>query len=129
MTEQWRVIPGHEKYQVSDHGRVKSFQPTSGSNGGRRKGSQDRILKPWVSGGYQMVDLGRHNHRLVHRLVLEAFVGPCPPGLECRHGDGNKANCDLSNLSWDTRSVNAIDRTTHNQDRWRHRFHRGGGTA
>lgn len=42
----------------------------------------------------------------MHRLVLEAFAGPCPEGLECCHNDGNPANNRLENLRWDTRQAN-----------------------
>jgi hypothetical protein len=36
----------------------------------------------------------------VHRLVLEAFEGPCPEGTECRHRDGNHENNCRTNLEW-----------------------------
>jgi hypothetical protein len=69
--------------------------------------------------GYMQVGLTnkqqRHFH--VHRLVLLAFVGPAPEGMECCHNDGNKANNALSNLRWDTRSANMKDRTRHGQAR------------
>jgi hypothetical protein len=43
----------------------------------------------------------------VHRLVLEAFVGPCPPDMECLHGDDVPDNNVLTNLRWGTKSENA----------------------
>jgi len=47
----------------------------------------------------------------VHTLVLEAFVGPCPPGEEALHADDNPANNRWpENLSWGTRSKNLADR-------------------
>jgi HNH endonuclease len=45
----------------------------------------------------------------MHRLILETFVGPCPPGLVCCHADGNPANNRLSNLRWDTPAANVAD--------------------
>ncbi len=51
--------------------------------------------------------------RTVHRLVLEAFVGPCPPGMQCRHLDGNPANNRLENLAWGTHAENAADKIRH----------------
>lgn len=42
----------------------------------------------------------------VHRIVLEAFVGPCPAGMECSHKDGNPANNRLENLEWATFKAN-----------------------
>jgi hypothetical protein len=49
----------------------------------------------------------------VHRLVLEAFVGPCPEGLETRHLDGNPSNNRLENLVWDTHANNMADGIRH----------------
>lgn len=45
----------------------------------------------------------------VHHLVLETFVGPCPPGMEGCHRDCNPANNALSNLRWDTPKGNMAD--------------------
>jgi HNH endonuclease len=45
----------------------------------------------------------------VHRLVLSAFVGPCPPGTECCHWDDDKANNNVWNLRWASRSANIKD--------------------
>lgn len=50
--------------------------------------------------GYQVVDVGKFS--LVHRLVLWAFVGPCPEGQQCRHLDGKPGNNRLENLCWGT---------------------------
>src|SRR5699024_6464865 len=46
----------------------------------------------------------------VHRLVLEAFVGPCPDGMEACHWDDDKTNNHVSNLRWATQSDNMHDR-------------------
>jgi hypothetical protein len=50
----------------------------------------------------------------VHSLVLEAFVGPRPDGMQCRHfPDRNPTNNRVSNLSWGTPLENANDRRVH----------------
>lgn len=54
--------------------------------------------------------------RIAH-LILNAFVGPCPNGMECCHYDDNKVNNRLSNLRWDTHSNNLKDRCR-NRGRW-----------
>lgn len=50
---------------------------------------------------------------MVHRLMLEAFVGPCPPGMECRHLNGVADDNRLENLCWGTHLENEMDRRRH----------------
>ena len=64
----------------------------------------ERYVKVWLTIN------GRRRNMYVHKLVLEAFVGPRPKGKECRHIDGDKPNCNLSNLKWGTRKENMADR-------------------
>ena len=102
--EHWKPIASYEDcYEVSDHGRVKSL----------RRGI---ILSPILNGGYFFVSLcvdGIVKINYIHKLVLEAFVEPRPPGTECCHGDGVKTNNKLENLRWGTRSENQMDRVKH----------------
>lgn len=59
--------------------------------------------------------LGKRQHkRFVHGMVLEAFVGPRPHDLQCRHLDGDSLNNELSNLRWGTALENI------GEDRRRH---------
>jgi hypothetical protein len=63
-----------------------------------------------------MVPLCRGSNRTmtqVHRLVLEAFRGPCPPGMEACHGNGDRGDPRLSNLRWDTHRANMADQCAH----------------
>lgn len=46
-------------------------------------------------------------------MVLDAFVGPRPPGLVCCHWDGIPANNHLENLRWDTYKSNCDDMLRH----------------
>ena len=65
--------------------------------------------------GHLIVSLynGQTHIHSVHRLVLETYIGPCPPDMECRHLDGNPANNKLNNLKWGTRSENSYDAIRH----------------
>jgi hypothetical protein len=54
---------------------------------------------------------GRSYSRKVYRLVLEAFVGPCPTGMEACHHDDDPTNNRLRNLRWDTHKNNCSDRS------------------
>lgn len=60
---------------------------------------------------------GRPVKRGVHRILLEAFVGPCPKGMESCHGDGNRANNALSNLRYGTKLENGRDKVLHGTSR------------
>jgi hypothetical protein len=70
--------------------------------------------------GYRNVSLrreGKSYNRYVHRLVLEAFVGPCPKGMQSRHfPDKDTSNNALTNLQWGTPKQNQDDRITHGTD-------------
>lgn len=73
--------------------------------------------------GYAQISVyadGRRTKYLVHRLVLTAFVGPCPDGMEGCHNDGDQANNSLANLRWDTPDANGADRVNHWQRDGRH---------
>ena len=49
----------------------------------------------------------------MHRLVLLAFVGKCPPGKQALHRDGDPSNNRLTNLYWGTPLENAADCVRH----------------
>lgn len=45
---------------------------------------------------------------LVHRLVADAFLGPCPVGHEVNHQNLDKADNRAANLEYVTRSENML---------------------
>lgn len=53
------------------------------------------------------------NSVLAHRLVLEAFRGKCPEGMECLHGNGVRNDNRICNLRWGTRAENVADALRH----------------
>lgn len=115
--ELWRWVVGHEgNYQVSSFGRVRSVARLKTFKDGRRPyWIHDRILKQGV-GNYLFVGLRKGNEcprYNVHVLVLGAFVGPPPIGMECRHLDGNWQNNRLDNLCWGTAAENSKDKVRH----------------
>jgi hypothetical protein len=106
----YKEIKDHSGYRVGDDGSVWSRLNVGGTSAARpRIGNEWRRLKPVVSGVfYPQVRIGGRTRR-IHRLVLEAFVGLRPKGLEACHNDGNPNNNTLSNLRWDTRQSNSDD--------------------
>lgn len=118
--EQWLDVVGFEKsYEVSNLGRVRSkdrsWMQRSRLGNMYEHCVKGRVLRPGPSNyGHLSVVLGRGNTRMVHTLVLEAFVGPRPsPKHDARHLDGNPKDNRLSNLSWGTRSENIRDAVRH----------------
>lgn len=116
--ELWKPVVGFEgMYEVSSLGRVRSLDRVLVSEGARRgyprKVKGRLLMLQRHSGGYVQVSLGESGVRLVHALVLEAFVGPCPVGMESCHDDGDKTNNFLFNLRYDTHSANCEDRRRH----------------
>lgn len=115
--ETWKDIPGYEGYyQVSDRGRVQSLPRTVTRDGRPYRRLPGRALRPQSqNSGHLHVSLCKGGRKLcrVHRLVLEAFVGPCPPGGECLHRNGNPADNRLENLRWGTHRENQDDMARH----------------
>lgn len=117
QNETWKPIPGYEnEYEVSDHGRVRSLDRTITTKRGIRKRRKGQMLGYTLnSTGYPRAWVGEKK-RLVHHLVLEAFVGPRPPNHVSRHLDGNPLNPRLDNLAWGTQSENMLDKQRHGTD-------------
>lgn len=127
MTEIWKKIAGYEDfYEVSDQGRVKRLPRTVIRKAGGQTIVQrlnEKLMTAVLSNdsnqGRYRVTLskdGTVKAHLIHLLVLKAFVGPCPgPWSQWNgcHNDGNPANNAKSNLRWDTRIGNELDKVSH----------------
>jgi hypothetical protein len=90
MRERWKqiriwYIPF--PYNISNYGRIEN----------RRTFNLVKLQNN--SNGYLKVTLCGHQF-LVHRLVLDAFIGSCPEGCEVNHIDSDKKNNVVSNLEW-----------------------------
>jgi hypothetical protein len=125
--ERWRPIPGWAGYyEVSDHGRVRSVDRVITYRGAtvpvRYKG-RIRSLKRDYKGylGVRLCAGPDRSYQFVHKLVLFAFVGPCPPGFQCCHNNGIPDDNRLENLRWDSPSENMRDVIRHGRDPQRNR--------
>ena len=99
-TIEWRDIPGWPRCRVSSSGTVR--------------GPSGRALKSQTAdSGHLYVWPIRGKKLFVHRAVLLAFVGPCPPGKESRHLDGIPSHNHLGNLLWGTRQEQRADERRH----------------
>lgn len=123
--ERWLPVPGWPDFDISHWGRIRSHL-LRGDHGWclrqQAAGVMPRVLRPGVTrSGHLRVRLvrwidGTPERRMfgVHNLVLMAFRGPCPEGMEgCHSPDPDPANCRLENLRWDTRSENMRDVVRH----------------
>lgn len=125
MDEVWKPVVGYEdKYEVSNLGRVRSLDRLVGGKSRGRRLMRGRVIKQQRGkNGYMYCALGATKKALVHRLVLEAFIGPSPDGTECCHNDNDRTNNAVDNLRWDTRYNNCQDTRaagTHWQSRKTH---------
>lgn len=117
VDESWRPVVGFEGlYEVSDCGRIRSLDRTVNRNGvlclirGTLRASRlDAEGRPKL----ELYRDGTVTTARVHRLVLNAFVGARPDGMEGCHNDGDPTNNHLSNLRWDTQSENQRDSVRH----------------
>jgi hypothetical protein len=109
-TVTYKPIPDFPGYRVGSDGSVWSCWKRGGFGCVYiPTGHWRRLVTPPDKLGYPRVKLRGRRRRKIHRLVLEAFVGPCPDGMHCCHADDDKANNALTNLRWDTQKANMAD--------------------
>lgn len=122
---EYRDIPGYHGYRAGSDGTIWSQwgRVSLGYGGGSRTVLRDDwhclTLNSYQQGGYRVVGLrveGRMILRAIHTLVLLAFAGPCPEGMECCHNNGDCTDNRAENLRWDTRAENYADRRKHGND-------------
>lgn len=99
MEVQYRMVAGYPDYRVGDDGSVWSKR--------RKPEGHWHKMKPVKTGqyGHRQVTISNDSGPkglYVHRLLLEAFEGPCPAGMEGVHKDGDYSNNCRSNLCWAT---------------------------
>ena len=112
--QQWLSIKGFEGlYEINNEGKVKSLSRIN------LKGSllKERVLKCILgSNGYYNVKLflnGIPQTRTIHSLVAETFIGKRPDMYDVCHNNGLKTDNNVTNLRYDTRKNNLLDRISH----------------
>ena len=106
----WKTVANWDSYEVSDGGEVRSVGRVL--KDGRVCGG--RVLKQYRDDkGYCYVTLSdgkRLKTYAVHVLVMEAFGGPRPPGMEILHENDNHSRNGVADLRYGTKEENRAER-------------------
>jgi hypothetical protein len=108
------LVEGYPDYRVG----------TDGSAWSQRPNYPCLSPKPWKRLKFRLVSKGKYRDVtvcndsgqagvMIHRVVLGAFLGDCPTGMEGCHNNGNSHDNRISNLRWDTRVRNHADKKKH----------------
>jgi hypothetical protein len=115
--EKWKEIPGYEGfYSVSNLGRVRAEERQVPGKCGSIRTLPQKIMNPSNTDGYVQVSLHKEKSRFckkVHVLVMLAFSGPRPMGMEVAHNNGVRNDNRIENLRYDTKLGNCADKKTH----------------
>lgn len=101
----WKPIKGFKSYQISNTGLIKRA---------------NKILSPFNNQGYLRILLhegDKHQKKLVHRLVAEAFIPNPDNKPQINHIDLDKKNNHVDNLEWVTNKENVAHAIKHIPER------------
>lgn len=108
-TEIWKSLPGVPGVEVSTFGRVRTLDRVV-PRGKHTLFIKGRVLKQCLNhNGYMQVSIpidGKSATKRVHRLVAQTFIKNQNDLPEINHKDNDRANNNVSNLEWCSRSYN-----------------------
>lgn len=96
-TETWKKIEHADRFEVSNLGNFRRAD---------KKNGEIHPITPYKKeNGYLYVCINRKLVR-AHKVVAEAFLGPCPAGMEINHIDEDRTNNAVTNLNYVTHRNN-----------------------
>lgn len=103
----YRTLPQYPDYAFGRDGSVWSCRKTAGRSWRKMRtvmGKKHRYVFASI------VSDGKKRNLLLHRLILEAFHGPCPEGMQgCHYPINDRTNNSIDNLQWGTPLENSRD--------------------
>jgi hypothetical protein len=116
---EFRTVDWLDGYRFGSNGKVQTLS---------RSGCEWKTVHPCKTAkGYTVTSVnvdGKRKRFYIHRLIAEAFFGPCPSGMVCCHKDGNPSNNCVSNLRWGTSKSNSSEMVQHGRaGRYRGNIH------
>lgn len=112
---EFRPVPGLHGYRADSDGNIWTCRPLR--YGCDTLGTNWRKLKTCTGvRGYAVVCVRRDfktGIAYAHQLVASAFLGERPAGFDLCHNNGDKLDNRPSNLRYDTRRNNQLDRNRH----------------
>lgn len=115
--ERWVQIPGADGYEVSDHGNVRSYYLKGNHKQKRAQYPRTLTRRARKDGKYPSVSLptnnGKYETRTIHTLVMLAFEGSCPDGMEVAHLNGDSTDARRANLAYVTHAENESHKVMH----------------
>jgi hypothetical protein len=109
--ENWKVVEGHEAYEVSDLGRIRRIKAAKGATVGK-------VLRATPNRhGYLTVTFWENNvghPKEVARVVAKAFI-PNPLNLAEVNHTGEKSDNRATKLEWITKQKHNVDKAIRNQ--------------
>jgi len=112
----YKTIERFAGYRFGDDGSVWSRWVRVGPQISKSRHAMSgpwTALRPFKSlNGYPYIKLFNRKYT-VHRLILEAFIGPAPKGMWACHENGVRDDNRLANLRWDTPRNNSRDMIFH----------------
>jgi len=118
LIETWKPVKGFPNYEISNQGRCRSIDRVTirnrfmhGKHVAERIPFKGQVLKKRYDRKgyvrYRIYDSSRASKTFrAHRLVVEAFIGEIPEGLQVNHKNGVKDDNRVENLEICTNAEN-----------------------